>query len=73
MTPPTSSTSASTTSTVPFSTDCSTVTAAATKMIWNNEVPGTTRRRHAENVDHRRHHDEAAADAAHDRRQHADA
>ena len=40
-------------------------------MIWNSEVPTHHRGRHAEQVDHRRHHDEAAADA-HERRQHAD-
>ena len=40
-------------------------------MIWNSEVPTTTLVG-MQQVDQRRHHDEAAADA-HDRRQEADA
>ena len=60
-----SSTRASTASTVCSSMLAAQVTFAATKMIWNSDVPGTTAVGMPQHIDHRRHHDEPAADAEH--------
>ena len=60
-----------TTSTVWFCEACSTVVAAVRNTIWNSEVPDHDVGRHAQEIDHRRHHDEAAAHA-HDGGQQAD-
>src|SRR5712692_4860807 len=65
MTPPTSSINANTASTVPLPTACNTVTLAATKMICNSDVPGTTAvdahdgRQHAHGESQPHRHDRA--------------